>query len=445
MTRRAEEAHQGRFDSPGPAGPETGVGPESAGSPGERRRRVLVLVAVVVVAVAVVDRVVLRPVAGLWRATSARLSARQAELAAARELIKRGDSLRDRYQTLARYVEEEPGTRESNFLALLHAAAERAGVEIASEKPVRNWRGGRRPGSIRHAETVVSLTFTSSLEALVRLLTELAAGGEPVRVRSVRIVSLDPAGRSLEVALRLSTVILPTGREGASGGPGSGPPGRGSESILLATGAEPPGARLQTPAVAAAEALYQRYRVIVERNVFSRFARTARAAPSPAAESEEPPGALRPPAGAGYVLTGVVVGGEVPVALVEETANGRTRLYRLGAETPAGPLEAVRMEGVVLGEAGSRRYIRVGYTLSGEPSEKLSRLTTTLQWESEGRGEEAARPPVRAEGREGGRLPGRGFRRWSREEILRRLRERRRRELSAMGDAGEEAPAGPGR
>lgn len=469
MNRPADEVERERFGrspsagaGPAPEGAESGAPGKpfpagsggSRGEAGERRRRVLVLVAVVVVAAAVLDRVVLGPVAGLWRGLSARLSARQAELSAARELIKRAESMRAQYRRLARYVEGEPGTRESEFLAFLHAASQRAGVRIASEKPVRNWRGGR--GAVRYAETTVSLTFTSSLEALVRFLVELAAGEEPVRVRSVRIVGQDPAGRSLEVALRLSTVILPGGSEGTAAGPrrGAGSPGSGSTkpapgsrpaasgSVLPAGGTERPGSRPQESGAGAAESLYRRYRVIVERNVFSRFARSPRPEPPPVAQPKEPPPPPTPPPGAGYILTGVVLGGEVPVALVEETSTGRTRLYRLGAETPAGRLEAVRMEGVELAEGGRRRHIRVGYTLSGEPSGKLSRLTT-LEPVSQAGGERpggsaagSRRPPRlfgRPEAGSAGRPSAPRFRRWTREEIIRRLRERRLRELAGAG------------
>jgi hypothetical protein len=53
------------------------------------------------------------------------------------------------------------------------------------------------------------LTFTSSLEGVVRFLTELAAGQDAVRVRSFTLTAQDSAGQSLQVTLRLSTVILP--------------------------------------------------------------------------------------------------------------------------------------------------------------------------------------------------------------------------------------------
>ncbi len=94
---------------------------------------------------------------------------------------------------------------------------------------------------------------------------------------------------------------------------------------------------------------------------------------------ERPAEAPRPASpGAGHILTGVVTGGEEPLALVEETASGKTRVYRVGTDTPAGRLQTIDVEGVVLDVDGGPRLIRVGYTLSGERSQKLSRITSTV-------------------------------------------------------------------
>jgi hypothetical protein len=119
-----------------------------------------------------------------------------------------------------------------------------------------------------------------------------------------------------------------------------------------------------------ASSLYEQYRVVVERNVFSASARSPRPAPAQA-----PPA---PPAGAEYVLTGVVAGGEPAVALVEESGSGQTRVYRLGEETPAGRVAAIEGEGVRLSQGDSEKLIRVGYTLAGERSAKLDTVVTTL-------------------------------------------------------------------
>ena len=200
----------------------------------KKRERILVIVAAGVIALALADRLVLRPLSGAWQGLSQRLTSRRAELTAARELIKREDSLRERYRVLVEQVAggagaHDVGARESAFLAFLQRCADRAGLGIANETPTRRARDHQVPGSDRkngvkpYTETTVSLSFTCSIEALVRFLAEAGAGesdgsaGEPVRVCSLRISSLDPAGRSLEVSLSLSTVALPLALEPAEG------------------------------------------------------------------------------------------------------------------------------------------------------------------------------------------------------------------------------------
>ncbi len=219
-----------------------------------------------------------------------------------------------------------------------------------------------------------------------------------------------------------------------------GPVGLRLCSAAQGAQSETPGERESgEPTSAGADALYQRYRSVVERNIFSRFARSPRPAPPPEVGPERRPEAPRPASpGAGHILTGVVTGGEEPLALVEETASGKTRVYRVGTDTPAGRLQTIDVEGVVLDVEGGPRLIRVGYTLSGERSQKLSRITSTV----------VGGPPATQEAGapEGPRRPGRGGRGAAapritgsrREEIMRRLRERRLREERSVGGQEEE-------
>lgn len=182
----------------------------------KRREYILALIAGAIVLVAVAQRLVLSPLRGAWQGLAARVSARRAALVSARELLKRADTLQARYRSSAAAVEGDPDTRQIAFLAFLQSAAGRAGVRVASEKPTLVWQGqgGRGAGAggrvVRYGECTVSLNFTSSLEALVHFLTELAAGEEAVRVRSLQVAAQDPGGRSLKVTLRLSVVVLPS-------------------------------------------------------------------------------------------------------------------------------------------------------------------------------------------------------------------------------------------
>ena len=181
----------------------------------KRRERILALLAGGVLALALAELLVLGPLAGLWQRTKVELGASRAELAAARELIKREDTLKARYRKLASRVEGEVGTREARFLAFLQSAADRAGLKIGSENPRRRSYRSRGSESLPRTESSVGLAFACSMEALVRFLVELAAGEEAVRVSQLEVTSLDPAGRSLKVSLHLTTLTLPQTEEQA--------------------------------------------------------------------------------------------------------------------------------------------------------------------------------------------------------------------------------------
>jgi hypothetical protein len=181
----------------------------------KRREYILALIAGAIVLIAVAERLVFSPLGQAWHRLADRVSAQQAALASAEGLLKRADMLRARYRSSAAAAEGDPDTRKIDFLTFLQSSAGRAGVRVGTETPTRvAWRGQVSPGAgrsdqgVRYGECTVSLTFSSSMEALVRFLTELAAGKEAVRVRYLSLVGEDPAGRSLKVTLRLSTVVL---------------------------------------------------------------------------------------------------------------------------------------------------------------------------------------------------------------------------------------------
>ncbi len=404
----------------------------------KQRERILAVLAVAVLALALGDLVVLGPLAEVWHRTKADLSAARTELSASRELVKREETLRARYGALADRLEGDVGSREGRFLTFLQEAADRAGLSIASERPSRRSYGEGSKAQLAHTLSTVGLTFTCSVGALEHFLVELAAGEEAVRVKNLEVNSLDPAGSSLKVSLYLTTLTLPE-TEGA----GPWPP--------LENSPDEAGGKTQ--------GLLTQYQPIVERNIFSRFARSPRPEPRPEVVRVQAPPS-RP--GSGHILTGVVLGGGSPVALVEEAATGVTRVYSLGAETPIGRLETIGPEGVSFAQGEEHQLIRVGYTLSGERSAKLAStmtlasgasLSTSSSESSPASGRVRGRggwPGARGGGASPAGTPGAAAPAASsgetspaaRAEIVRRLRERR---LGEMGQPpGEEESNGPG-
>lgn|GEM_PF-2760497 len=250
---------------------------------------------------------------------------------------------------------------------------------------------------------------------------DTGVGAEARRERAVRLLVWSPTSSMLFV-LVLALFCGAVGLEHCSAAPAaqSDTPGDGERALNEAEGSN-------GPPSTSPEALYQRYRSVVERNIFSRFARSPRPEPVPERRREPEPPRPAPAPGSGHVLTGVVAGVGGPVALVEEASTRQTRLYRVGSETPAGRVEAVTAEGVVLQGRGGQVRIAVGYTLAGEKSSKLATTMTT------GGGSTAPSPGAASSTSAASTstaepAPGSDSRP-SREEFVRRMRERRQREL----------------
>ena len=189
-----------------------------------------------------------------------------------------------------------------------------------------------------------------------------------------------------------------------------------------------------------ADALYEQYRAVVERNIFSQFARSPRPAPVPRAErtADQTPRARVPSDPAAlHVLSGVVTGGDALVALIEGTATRETRAYGVGGETPGGRVLAIDVDGVTLVSGERRLRILVGYTLSGERSGKLTETVSSLGG-STSRGS-ARRTPDRGRQTAAGERPSAAPRLPDerRNEIIRRMREARQRQLGGTEPEGQ--------
>jgi hypothetical protein len=151
-------------------------------------------------------------------------------------------------------------------------------------------------------------------------------------------------------------------------------------SIVLAVAcrvaAEGEGAPPAPPAKAdhSDQAFYDRYAVLVERNIFSKnrphvYRRPGAAAAAPEARREPPP-----PVERSFVLTGIVKELEKPSAFVEDVRSGRTSKLKCGDSIAQGKLTEVGLDHVLYEADGRKTRVELGQDLSGGASRLAVRV-----------------------------------------------------------------------
>ncbi len=103
------------------------------------------------------------------------------------------------------------------------------------------------------------------------------------------------------------------------------------------------------------------YRLIVDRNIFSRD-RTRRTV---AARPSREPAATQPVEQRHLVLTGVALQGEAPMAFFEDSLDGQTLWVRTGMPIGHGVVRDISFEGVTYRNGAGERIIAIGEDIEG--------------------------------------------------------------------------------
>ena len=161
----------------------------------------------------------------------------------------------------------------------------------------------------------------------------------------------------------------------------------------------------------ASQPAWETYRVLVERNIFSR----SRARRLPFRAPLAPQATPRPEAL--VVLTGIVLQGDERVAFLEDTMTGATVKVRAGDQVAAGRLKNITLDYVEYEIGGRTEKIRIGRSLRRAPPASMPARAPYA----------AASRPTKAPAAAVSAPPTTG--KSSAEAILERLRQRRQKEL----------------
>jgi len=100
---------------------------------------------------------------------------------------------------------------------------------------------------------------------------------------------------------------------------------------------------------------YDRYKIIYEQNIFSKYRRSAQDNQDSVSVSRKKSVVLSL-----YVLKGVVVNGDQRIAFVEEQVSGQSMRIRVGDELLAGRITEIQVDGVLFAEQGQARRVAIG-------------------------------------------------------------------------------------
>lgn len=169
----------------------------------ENQQRVLMLVALALFGVFVADRVVVGPLTAVRTAHAKRIAALRGEIAEGRQLQRRGESLRKRWEWMrANTLSDNTSQAEQQLLKTMDAWAQDSRVAISGLTP--QWK--QTVDEYRSLECRVDAT--GDLQALSRFLFNVEKSPLALKLESVELAAADTAGRELTLGLRLSGLVL---------------------------------------------------------------------------------------------------------------------------------------------------------------------------------------------------------------------------------------------
>ena len=168
-----------------------------------QRQQLLLILATLAVVLLFSDRVVVTPLAAVWKSRSVRLAELRESLAQGELLAQRDAVIRARWSAMREQtLPSIPSAAENELLKAFERWSRDSRLSISSIKP--QWREGD--------EDYLSLECRAegfgSMEAVTRFLYEVEKDDLPVKVDSVEITTRDPQGQSLTLGLQVSGLVL---------------------------------------------------------------------------------------------------------------------------------------------------------------------------------------------------------------------------------------------
>lgn len=311
-----------------------------------KRERLIFIVCAAVLGLLALDHLAISPLLASRDATSSKKAALLKENQQATSVIRQRPSNLKKWRQMSSAMKANPSDAESQVLDAVQGWIKESGVVSKQLRP--DTRAGAAAKTQAGQPRVGVLAFlvegAGRMESVHKLLHKLQTAPIPLSIDKLQIDSAKPGVDELTISMTLTTAYRVGGEKDDS------PAGQ------------------PAPAKSAVQAKsLDSYKLVVTRNIFAKD-RTIRAA-SPPRTPRTPytPSAPQPRDDRHYfVLRGLLLHGDVPVAFFEDTrGSGSSLRLTVGDKLAGGSLAGISLDGALFTFGDRSQQVRVGQNLAG--------------------------------------------------------------------------------
>jgi Tfp pilus assembly protein PilO len=170
----------------------------------KNRERLLLIVTAACLLLLVLNWLVIKPLTASWRDRSGRIAKLEKDLADGAMLLRRGDSIRERWDHMStNALASTPTVAERQLFDAFDRWVRESGVTEGSFKPQLKQTDDNYSIMECHADV------SGNYKTIIRFLYDLESDPKGIQVGGVELTSRDDNGQQIALGLELSGLLLP--------------------------------------------------------------------------------------------------------------------------------------------------------------------------------------------------------------------------------------------
>lgn len=173
------------------------------------RQQVLAILAIAAVGLLAADRLIITPLARIWKARAERIAKLKEYVSNGQALLAREPAIRQRWEHMrTNALSGEPSVAENQVFKAFERWAQESGIMISSIKP--QWK---KPAD-DFSTLECTVEATGNLTALTRFLYNIEKDPLAIRIVAMQINARDDSGEQLTLSLQVSALLLHQAKPG---------------------------------------------------------------------------------------------------------------------------------------------------------------------------------------------------------------------------------------